>query len=544
MPSPSPRPVAGQSVGGDGSASTGRCAGTVGPAVTWWVTAALALALLVLYPNVSAARASPLQVTAGWYHSCALPSSGRVYCWGEDGYGQLGNGALSGPRARPVEVRGLRHATGIAAGENRTCAVLAGGGVDCWGDGDDGELGDGALSLRQDTPVSVRHVTSATQVTVGEDHTCALLSDGHVDCWGADVYGELGDGVTTVEPRDTPTEVTGISQAVQVSAGSKDTCALLADGHVECWGADPSGALGAANALDDVPIEVTGITDATQVGVGPDHACALLSDGSVDCWGRDSLNQLGTNAETIIQELPVAVAGFSGAIQLAVGASVTCEVVSDAHIDCIGDDNYGQLGGGSTSEIGQAMPVGQATPVEVQGIADAARVVSALGHTCAALTNGHVECWGENLYGEIGDGRVYVQPHASQETPVEVVGLSARGGSTRVSRHALPTLLAACTRSCGSPVFAVRPHRLECELPGCPGGSSIVVSWGSWGATRAVGAGTKAEMHQGIVSKGRVDVVASAPKGGHFTRLTLTFPGSPGSITLKMRHFAGALTWG
>ena len=183
----------------------------------------------------------------------------------------------------PLETPGLGGVVEVGAGESHTCAVLSGGSVDCWGRDDHGQVGNGTTSETQDTPVEVAGI-NATHVSAGANHTCALLSSGHVDCWGSDEDGQLGNGTSTREPQDTPVEVNGISSATEISAGDKHTCALMSSGHIFCWGDDAYGQLGDdshefPHLEEDTPVEVKGVGNATRVSAGRSFTCALLSSG-------------------------------------------------------------------------------------------------------------------------------------------------------------------------------------------------------------------------------------------------------------------------
>jgi alpha-tubulin suppressor-like RCC1 family protein len=192
-------------------------------------------------------------ISAGWWHTCALLASGGIDCWGSNGSGQLGIGTYGGSHSTPVPVSGISNAIAISAGGEHTCALLSGGGVDCWGANYYGELGDGSAEMRL-TPVPVSGITNATAISASQrNHTCALLSGGGVDCWGANFSGQLGNG--TEEESWTAVAVSGITNAVAVSAGGYHSCALLAGGMVDCWG--EGGLLGDGSGEDSLtPVAV------------------------------------------------------------------------------------------------------------------------------------------------------------------------------------------------------------------------------------------------------------------------------------------------
>ena len=296
--------------------------------------------------------------------------------------------------AGPHEVR----ASLVATGGDHTCAVSAAGAVKCWGANRYGQLGDGTTTNRL-APVAVSGLASGVvAVAVGGAHTCALTVGGAVQCWGANSPGRLGDGTTT--SRLTPVAVSGLgSVAVAVAAGGAHTCALTAAGAVKCWGSNVAGQLGDGSTTDrSTPVQVSGLeSGVVAVAAGLVHTCAVTAAGEARCWGFNRFGQLGdgTNNERLT---PVPVSGLtSGVMAVHLGARHTCALTVGGAVRCWGSSLFGQVGDGGTTD--------RLTPVPVSGI-EGGFVAVAVGwaHACARTAAGTVKCWGVNSVGQLGDG--------------------------------------------------------------------------------------------------------------------------------------------
>lgn len=284
-----------------------------------------------------------VQVIAGARHACVVLQSGGVRCWGDDTFGQMGQrGAPSGEpfdvhsgplplaaiEARssvvPVTPVGLGAARSLAVHEHWTCALQVDGAVACWHG-----AGEAPVTVVQRLPATTQ------SLAIGAVHSCVVLQDGAVNCWGLNFYGRIGDGTRVDRPQ--PTAVVGLrGPAVTVAAGRLHTCALLRDGGVACWGTGFAGRLGDGSEQErDRPVMVKGLTDAVALTAGHEHTCALRRGGSAVCWGDNSGGVLGDGTRGA-RSLPVVVKGVT-ATALAAGEHRTCAVREDGSVVCWGE---------------------------------------------------------------------------------------------------------------------------------------------------------------------------------------------------------------
>jgi alpha-tubulin suppressor-like RCC1 family protein len=349
----------------------------------------------------------PLEtVSAGGAHACALREGGGVQCWGRNDDGQLGDGTRT-PRSRPTHVTGLDDARAVAAGQRHSCAVRQGGQVVCWGANDSGQLGNqmgkSAGASGSLVPVEVAGVEGAVSVAAGLDFSCAVLSDGGIRCWGSDSNGQLGDdGVSAATGQ--PSTVSALSGVRSVSAFWQHACAVRDSQTLWCWGANSQGQLGDGGTTDQHhPVRVPMLTLVTGVGTGAGHTCAITQASGLFCWGSNAAGQLGTTVAGPVTMAPPAPV-VTDPIAVGVGLQHTCAIRTSGAVYCWGQNDRGQLGVGTMSPL--------STPVQVLPIATGAAVTAGAMFSCARTSDGALFCWGDNHYGQLalGQGTVRAVP--------------------------------------------------------------------------------------------------------------------------------------
>lgn len=355
-----------------------------------------------------------VEVEAGLAFTCARLADGRIYCWGADAVGQLGNGA-GGASGTPGPVMGITTAIDLSVGEVHACAVLSDGTVRCWGDNGRRQLGDGTTT-NSHVPVAAAGITDARAVAAGGEHTCVLRATGRVACWGRDNAGQLGDG-TIGGDRSTAVDVVTGARVIAVAAGSLHTCAVLGSGEVRCWGENGGRQLGDGTTTDSgTPVRAGTIGDATGLTAGDDFTCALRTSGggTLECWGANDHGQLGDGTTTGRGTLAAVQTNdgrtLSGVLSASAATDHTCARTATA-VWCWGLNASGRLGDGSTTERLVAFQVGGAALNTLD-------VAAGGEHSCAALSAGGVSCWGENGSGQLGDGTT-----TDHSNPTPVTGL-------------------------------------------------------------------------------------------------------------------------
>ncbi|MFN8019442.1 MAG: Calx-beta domain-containing protein [Acidimicrobiales bacterium] len=409
-------------------------------------------------------------VSVGSTNACALLDTGAMRCWGQAQFGANGDGRGMGlAQTVPYTVTGLPASvnTVAAQGKNHTCAVLSNQDLMCWGKNFNLQTYEDTSSLHSTSnwysapvKVSSRWFAKATGVVTGGDSTCGthpnfsgvycwgangssqlggpattsvspdnepiwepgstlpvvnssrscwIMSSGSATCGGNNANGALGDGTTTSSTAYGGVLVSGSANTTAITLGTSHTCARIA-GAAKCWGLGTNGRLGnGLQTSSSVPVAVTGLTSIAAISAGGAHSCAVTSAGAVRCWGLNSSGQLG-NGGTTQATTSVQVSGLtSGITAIGTGDDYSCALSVAGGVKCWGNNQYGQLGNGTTTS--------STTPVQVTGLTSGVAYLS-VGptHACVATNTGQAKCWGYDQYGPIGQGI---------RVPVEVVGGTA-----------------------------------------------------------------------------------------------------------------------
>jgi alpha-tubulin suppressor-like RCC1 family protein len=345
-------------------------------------------------------------VNVGVYSSCGLIAGGTLpgaaYCWGDNTYGELGNGSNTASLT-PVAVSGGLTFTQIGVGRGFVCAVTTAGAAYCWGDNTNGELGNGTTA-NSSTPAAVSGGLTFSQVSAGFDSSCGVTTSGAAYCWGA--AGELGNGSNNSST--TPVPVSGGLTFAQVSSGNGFSCGVTTAGAAYCWGGNNGfGVLGNGSTTSSTtPVAVSGGLTFAQVSAGELASCGVTTSGDAYCWGENADGDLG-DGSTTNSSTPVAVSGGLTFVQVSVGNAETCGLTTAGAVYCWGDNGEGNFGNGSETS--------STTPVAGGGGLSFTQVSTVAFTTCGVTTGGTAYCWGGDGYGQMGRGSTL-----SSTTPVAV----------------------------------------------------------------------------------------------------------------------------
>jgi YD repeat-containing protein len=436
-------------------------------------------------PTAVPGMANVVHASGGQYHTAVVHADGTMHAWGYNGFGQLGDGTTTSSLT-PVVVVGVTGAVRTAVGTNHSLAVLGDGTVRAWGHNVSGQLGDGTTTDSL-TAVTVSGINTATHPAVGDYFSMVRLSDGTVATWGDNTWGHLGNGTTTPPYSTTAGVIPGLAGIQSVSAQYVMSHAVGLTGSVVGWGYDVYYALGEGGGNRRLaPALLAGLDAAKQVSLGEAHSLALREDGALFGWGSNSYGQLGDGTTDwsllprLIRDVPllsevsaggyhsvlldttgrVLTTGYNGHGQLGLGTTAdslvpvvvpgittatsvtasytsTYAVLADGSVRSWGNNSSGQLGNGS---VGGA----STSPTSVVGLTTAVRVAAGPTHALALLSDGTVVAWGDNSYGQFGDGT-----YTSSAAPVPVPGLSGVVSIAAGHYHSLAILSDGTARAWG-----------------------------------------------------------------------------------------------
>ena len=291
------------------------------------------------------------EITAGYKMTCGMRTSDELYCWGNNDYGQVGDGT-SERRNEPTPIATNIGLNKVSGGLEHSCAILVTSEIECWGRNQFGQLGNGNRT-KQSIPISINLQQTWVDITAGSYHTCAINSSSHIYCWGLNQFGQLGDG-TTVN-KDSPVRISGESIWTSISAGLYHTCAINTSGDASCWGLNDQKQLGSDRNQNQwpVPDEIQIEHQLIDLSAGRSHSCGLTLSGQALCWGNNDYGQLGDSTQTQ-RKSPVVVHGNHIWRSIAAGIHHTCGVTTSGSGYCWGNNQDGQLG--SYADLTQLTP--------------------------------------------------------------------------------------------------------------------------------------------------------------------------------------------
>jgi alpha-tubulin suppressor-like RCC1 family protein len=348
--------------------------------------------------DITSAVTPFVSVSVGNRGSCGLTAAGKAYCWGDNTYGQVGDGTNIDRRV-PTAVSGNLTFSSISAGDSKACGVTTAGQAYCWGNGDVGALGNGTTSS-SNVPVQVSGgLTFASVSATGQFFACGVTTSGAGYCWGYGAFYTLGTGNNSSS--STPVAVAGGHTFSAISAGRQHGCGVTPSGDGYCWGQNDVGQIGnGGTSTAQSPSLVTGAHSFSVINAGDAFTCGVTTAGAGYCWGTDNQGQLGNGVTTdpgVPTPTPAAVSGSLTFNSITAGGIHACGTVTGGAAYCWGAGGNGQLGNGTFTSV-------QNTPVVVSGGFSFVSLSAGRSHVCGVTTGEETYCWGTNNSGELGIG--------------------------------------------------------------------------------------------------------------------------------------------
>jgi alpha-tubulin suppressor-like RCC1 family protein len=378
-------------------------------AAFWSAFALLATALIAGTPISGASAVESISfsdwnsISAGDNHTCGTRSDGKLYCWGNNEEGEVGDGSPSGPVYAPLRIGSFADWAQASAGGNHTCGVRKNGKLYCWGYDNFGQIGDGA-STGATSPRRIGSFEDWANVSASYRHTCGVRKNGKLYCWGRDTFGQIGDG-DVANDHAAPSRIGTFEDWVRVDAGGHHTCGVRANGKLYCWGHDYNGQVGdGADTGATSPRRIGTFEDWSRVAAGLSHTCGVRTNGKLYCWGYGEFGQVGDSEEDLLAESPRRIGSFEDWSRIAAGDSHTCGARTNGKLYCWGSDSYGQIGDDDGTHA--------IAPRRVSSSEDWATVTAGENHSCGIRAH-KLYCWGRDNLGQLGDG-------TDDDTPVTV----------------------------------------------------------------------------------------------------------------------------
>lgn len=343
-------------------------------------------------------------ISAGTLHTLAIKNDGSLWAWGDNTYGQLGDGSGIGKNT-PVRIGTANNWSKVDAGYYHSVAIKTDGSIWAWGSNGSGQLGDGT-DIDKNEPVQIGTATNWNQISAAFDFTIAIKNDGTLWAWGSNFYGQLGDG-TTID-KNIPTQTGAATNWAKIAAGFRHSIATKTDGTIWAWGINPSGQLGdGTNIVKTSPAQIGIATDWNQISAGVEHSIAVKTNGTIWAWGSNFYGQLGdgTNTDT---NVPIQIGIANNWSKIGAGEYHSMVIKTDGTLWGWGTNFWGQLGDGTAFND-------KKIPTQTGTGSNWNQVVAGNGHTIATQTDASLYAFGKNTDGQLGNGN-----SATQTTPVVI----------------------------------------------------------------------------------------------------------------------------
>jgi len=345
-------------------------------------------------------------VSAGGLHSCGVRANGKLYCWGSDLYDQIGDGVDDTPDHTPRRIGIFEDWNTVSAGYQHTCGIRHAGKLYCWGGDASGQLGDGGPNVGTNAPKQIGTFEDWATIDAGQDHTCGVRENGKLYCWGNDNAHQVGDGDNAL-PATTPRRIGTFEDWANVTSGQFHSCGVRSNGKLYCWGNDGAGQVGDGNdpTYAKAPRRIGTFEDWANVSAGALHSCGVRSNGKLYCWGSDGNDQIGDGANATVANAPRRIGSFEDWEIATTGRYHSCGIRHGGKLYCWGGDGSGQVGDGINFG-----PDPATAPRRIGTFEDWANTDAGDSHTCGVRSNGKLYCWGWDDDGQVGDGDDEAQP--------------------------------------------------------------------------------------------------------------------------------------